>query len=352
MNSCGNRPAPALNARFSSLRTVLCAPSDPTRYFARTVVSPSAADSRAVTPAASWVRPRSSTPRSIVPPRAAKRSVRMRSVSYCGSPRWAYGSSGRSHSTRWVWCPLTTTIWPLSQMPASIASWTMPWSSQISIVRQCTPMALSAWPGGSVLLSTSRQATPRRASSMARVRPVGPAPTTSTSVAASGSGRRAPATCGRTIADAAVLRAAVGRCCGAAPGLGRAFTPAASAPMAASGLAPAFTSSSGGRATIEKMRREKPRSRKGMSCLVRSLWFGSPTQARKACSEAHSASRWNVPVPGSCSSSSRTRPATPRMASATSRNACSNASSSPGGTVVVTSTRTAGPRPSRVCSTS
>ncbi len=103
MNSCGNRPAPALKDRSSSLRTTLCAPSQPTMYLARTVSCvPSAPDSAALTPEASWVRPCSATPRSIDPPSVRRRSVRIRSVSYWGSPRWAYGSSGRFHSTRCV----------------------------------------------------------------------------------------------------------------------------------------------------------------------------------------------------------------------------------------------------------
>ena len=54
--------------------------------------------------------------------------------------------------------------------------------SQISIVRHWMPIALSAWLDGSGRFSISRQRTPRRASSMARVSPAGPAPTTSTSV--------------------------------------------------------------------------------------------------------------------------------------------------------------------------
>ena len=106
----------------------------------------------------------------------------MRSVSYWGRPRWAYGSSGSSQLIRWVCAPLTNTMFPVSQIPASIASRTMPWSAQISMVRQWMPIALSAWTGGVARFSITRQSMPRRASSTAAVSPVGPAPTMSTSV--------------------------------------------------------------------------------------------------------------------------------------------------------------------------
>src|SRR4051795_7555158 len=64
-----------------------------------------------------------------------------------------------------------------------MASATMPWSSQISIVRQWMPIALSAWVEACARFSTTRTAIPRRASSIAWVSPAGPAPTTSTSAA-------------------------------------------------------------------------------------------------------------------------------------------------------------------------
>ncbi len=66
----------------TSCRTVLCAPSHPTTYFARTV-SPSAHCT--VTPSSSWVSPTTSAPRTIGTPSSSARICSTCSVPLCGS---------------------------------------------------------------------------------------------------------------------------------------------------------------------------------------------------------------------------------------------------------------------------
>ncbi len=78
--------APPAKVRPSPLRTMLCAPSQPTRYRVRSSSSaPDGVCSRQVTPSASWVNDTSSVSRSTVVPKRPRNSSRMRSVSYCGS---------------------------------------------------------------------------------------------------------------------------------------------------------------------------------------------------------------------------------------------------------------------------
>ena len=70
------------NSMPTNRRTVLCAPSHPTTYFARTVL-PSAHST--VTPSSSWVSPTTSAPRTIGTPSSSTRVCSTCSVPLCGA---------------------------------------------------------------------------------------------------------------------------------------------------------------------------------------------------------------------------------------------------------------------------
>ena len=89
----GRRPP---RRRGRGLAHVLCAPSAPTRYRARTVSSPEGPASIAVTPSASCSNAVNSTPRSGSPPRPRRCAASSRSVSYWGSAKNLKGTSGGS----------------------------------------------------------------------------------------------------------------------------------------------------------------------------------------------------------------------------------------------------------------
>ena len=104
-------------------------------------------------------------------------------MSYCGRPEVGVRQLGQpAQSTWWVCLPLTKTVWPCSQMPASIAS-----VDDALVLPDLHRAAMDAdrlvgLRGGLGALVDEPDGEPRRASSMARVSPAGPAPTTSTSV--------------------------------------------------------------------------------------------------------------------------------------------------------------------------
>src|SRR5690349_20435939 len=169
-----------------ALRTALCAPSHPITHRHRSVsTEPSSPRSDTVTVSPSWVRSVSASPRSIVTPYSASSSVRMRSVSccdrvrgsgyevrFCGPVNWSANSNSTILSAN-------VTVRVDAEVPAAIAWSATPRSSKISSVLGWTTSARDVVAGAGPR-STTRGATPCRASSHATVSPVGPAPTTST----------------------------------------------------------------------------------------------------------------------------------------------------------------------------
>jgi hypothetical protein len=217
-----------------------------------------------------------------------------------------------------------------------MASATMPWSSQISIVRQWMPIALSAWVAACALLSTIRTAMPRRASSRAWVSPAGPAPATSTSTSPPTVRWLLPAGTGTGAGSCCTPGASTNSCTGAlgtgasatgALGTGASATDsdtsgdrdgaaatngfAGRAVGGGSGQAPP-PDSSWGRWRISKCWRLKSTDSQRMRAALCAAWEGSSTQVMKSCSDSHSAKMWYLGAPISLSSSSRISPGVPR----------------------------------------
>lgn len=144
-----------------------------------------------VTPSSSWVTSRTAVPQRTVTPSSARCSRRTCSVRHCGiiSVR-AYGESGvgsapgcasKSDASGSPSAPALHRRSGMRNRPSDTMRSASPSRSSSSSVRGCTPLPREPGNGPDAASSTSTR-TPRRASSHAVIRPVGPAPTTITSV--------------------------------------------------------------------------------------------------------------------------------------------------------------------------
>ena len=164
------------------------------------LAAPSAPRVRTVTPSAAGSKPVTSTCRSTATPSRLSSSLRIASVSRCGTTsRDEYGVSVRpmlSKENSAAESPSTIIRPPVTMTPRSRKRSAKPRERKSSMLRACTARArdsCACW----VFWSKIRTRTPWRASSAAASRPVGPAPTTMTSASGAGPAAGAAALDGR-----------------------------------------------------------------------------------------------------------------------------------------------------------
>ena len=174
------------NATPACTRTRLCPPSQPTSHCAVTVSASPPLASTADTVASDCSKRSSAVPNSTTPPRSASRSRSASSVRHWGVIRLVvYGMSGRFFSASGSAPPsVTRPSRPVDRIgmairPCAITRSPMPRSSNTSSVRGWRPLPRDPRCGPPAA-SIRRNGTPRRASSQASIRPVGPAPAIST----------------------------------------------------------------------------------------------------------------------------------------------------------------------------
>ena len=178
------------NGTPSRRRTVLPPPSAPTTKRARRVPTVVAR----LAPSSVAVRSSTRTPCSTATPSSASRSRSTCSTRHCGISR----VDGQGVSLVAGWSPRATSSKPPSRRwrrigsvvrPRDTSRSVTPAASSSSSERGCSPLPRE--PGnGAGAASSTRTATPRRASSRAAVSPVGPAPTTITSASMDATLRR------------------------------------------------------------------------------------------------------------------------------------------------------------------
>lgn len=168
----------------SSLRTVERPPSAATTYRAR---SAEPSSNVAVTPSASWSRPLRAVPKRTSPPSSRSRAYSTSCVRACGISQPSANGTCSVGSERAIMSHSRPGSSPSQsrilgyRVPAAKISSSTPRSYRTSWVRGCRPLPRE--PGNRPRVrSTSVARTPRRARSAASTRPVGPAPTTRTSV--------------------------------------------------------------------------------------------------------------------------------------------------------------------------